>query len=65
MSGVADVKSITTLEAIDTDLREAVADRDDAFRKLMVKDTMVNRDAYREACEQVDSLLEMRHGMTG
>ena len=60
---MAEVKSITTLEAIDDDLREAIADRDDAFRKLMVKDTTANRLALKQANEQLDSLLEMRHGL--
>jgi hypothetical protein len=59
------VTPITTLEAIDDDLRSACAQREAAFTKLMVKDTQVNRDAYRDACTAVDSLLEMRHGLVG
>jgi hypothetical protein len=57
------VAPISTLDAIDTDIREAVADREAAFRKVMVRDDDTNRAALAEACGKVDSLLEMRHGM--
>ena len=57
------VTPISTIDAVDDDIREAVADREAAFRKVMVKDTQANRDGYRDACDKVDSLLEMRHGL--
>ena len=60
---MGDVKSISALEEVDEDIRAAIADRDVAFRKLMVKDTMVNRDTYADACAEVDALLELRFGM--
>lgn len=52
------------LDAIDDDIRQAVAAREIAFTRLMAKDTTFNRDVYRISCERVDSLLDMRHGMS-
>jgi hypothetical protein len=57
------VTPISTIEAIDDDIREAVANRDAAFRRLVVRDDDRNRAAFIAACSKVDSLLEMRHGM--
>ena len=57
------VTPISAIDAIDDDIREAVVDREAAFRKVMVRDDDRNRAALVEACAKVDSLLEMRHGM--
>jgi hypothetical protein len=55
----------TTVEAVDDDIRQAIATRDAAFHMLMIKDTQHNRDAFAEANGEVDSLLDLRHGLTG
>ena len=54
---------LTTLDEIDQDLRTACLERQEAWRQLVVKDSTANRDAYAEASERVDGLLEMRHAM--
>lgn len=48
---------------IDEDIRAACADRADAKRKRDMKDSPANREAYADACTEVDDLLEQRHRM--
>lgn len=48
------------LDEIDCDLTAACHDRHEAWRKLAIKDSPDNRDAYAEACAEVDALLDMR-----
>jgi hypothetical protein len=55
----------TTLEALDDDLRAAIAYRDETWLILVRKDTPANAKAFDDAMAAVDSLLEMRHGLSG
>lgn len=48
---------------LDDDIRAACADRAEAFRRLMVKDSTDNRAAYQTACVEVDELLDLRHDL--
>ena len=52
------------LDAIDEDIRAACCDRAEAWRKLCIRDDQANRETYAELCDEVDALLELRHGMT-
>jgi hypothetical protein len=55
------VDRLDVLAEIDQDLRVAILDRGKALRRIAVKDTPANRDAYEAACADVDELLDMRH----
>lgn len=56
-------KTIAPLDAIDEDLEAACLDRHETWRRLAIKDNQTNRDAYAEACTEVDALLDMRFEM--
>jgi hypothetical protein len=60
---MTDVDTVTTVEALDADLLAACADRSEAWRELVIKDTPARHTSYDEACAKVDDLLEMRHQM--
>ena len=54
---------LDVLAEIDQDLRAACLDRGKALRRMRVKDTPANRDAWLAACADVDELLDMRNEM--
>jgi hypothetical protein len=49
------------LDAIDGDLAAACHDRHEAWRNLAMRDSPENREAYADACAEVDALLDLRH----
>jgi len=57
------VRTVTTLDTIDDDLRAACRERQAAWQRLALKDSPTNRNAYEDACSLVDALLDMRSEM--
>ena len=53
----------TALDEIDADIAVAADHRTVMWRKLVVRDDQANRDAYREASDYLDRLLDMRNEM--
>jgi hypothetical protein len=51
------------IDEIDQDLHAACITRHEAWRALVIKDSTANRDTYRQACAEVDALLDMRIAM--
>lgn len=56
-------KTVDWATEIDDDIRLACADRAEAWRKLAIKDSTHNREAYADACVEVDDLLDQRNRM--
>lgn len=48
-------------DAVDDDLEAARLEREQAWRRLAIKDTPEHRAAYDAISHQVDDLLDMRH----
>jgi hypothetical protein len=51
------------LDEIDCDIAVAANHRTVTWRRLMVRDDQDNRDAYNEASDYLDRLLDMRNDM--
>jgi hypothetical protein len=51
------------LDEIDADIALAADHRTVTWRKLIVRDDQANRDAYNEASDYLDRLLDMRNEM--
>ena len=59
---MADVLTpLSALEELDRELLAACNARTAAFRRMVIKDSTVNRETYADACDEVDALLELRH----